>query len=67
MNIVLNVKGMSCPRCSSRLKGVLEEMNGVTCAVVDHAAGTAAVDYDETAVTVADLKGAVEDAGFDCE
>ena len=67
MNIVLNVKGMSCPRCSSRLKGVLEEMAGVTAATVDHAAGTAAVEYDEATVTAADLKGAVEDAGFDCE
>lgn len=67
MNIVLDVKGMSCPRCSSRLKGVLEDMNGVSAAVVDHAAGTAAVEYDEAVVTVADLKGAVEDAGFDCE
>ncbi len=67
MNIVLNVKGMSCPRCSSRLKGVLEEMTGVTAAIVDHAAGTAAIDYDEAIITVADLKGAVEDAGFDCE
>ena len=67
MNIVLNVKGMSCPRCSSRLKGVLEEMVGVTAAVVDHATGTAAVEYDDAVVSVADLKGAVEDAGFDCE
>ncbi len=67
MNIVLNVKGMSCPRCSSRLKGVLEDMNGVVRAAVDHAAGTAAIEYDDAAVSVDDLRSAVEDAGFDCE
>ncbi len=67
MTIVLKVSGMSCPRCSSRLKGVLEDMSGVAAAAVDHVAGTATVDFDDTALTVADLKSAVEDAGFDCE
>lgn len=67
MTTVLQVEGMSCPRCSSRLQGVLEQMQGVASANVDHVAGTAAVDYDDALVSLADLKSAVEDAGFDCQ
>lgn len=63
--LTLNVKGMSCGHCVKAVEGALNELNGVERALVDLQAGTVTVDYQENAVTLDQLKEAIEEAGYE--
>ena len=65
MKQVIIVEGMHCGHCQQAVEGAVRELNGVTEAVVDLAAKTLTVVFDEGAVTLADIEEAVEDQGFD--
>ncbi len=65
MKKVLKVEGMSCMHCSGRVTKALEELDGVTKAVVSLDEKSATVEYDDSKVDVSKLKAAVEDAGYD--
>ncbi|MBO5452971.1 MAG: heavy metal translocating P-type ATPase [Clostridia bacterium] len=43
MEKTFNVEGMMCPHCSGRVKTALEQLDGVTEAIVSHETGTAKV------------------------
>ena len=59
MEKTMKIEGMMCPHCQAAVKTCLEEIQGVTEAVVSHETGTAVVKMSEA---VADdvLKNAVE-------
>lgn len=63
--ITLNVKGMSCSHCVKAIEGALSELNGVKRSQVDLRGGTVTVEYQDGAVTVEQMKEAIEDAGYD--
>ena len=56
---------MHCGHCQQAVEGAVRELEGVTEAVVDLAAKTLTVVFDEGVVTLADIEEAVEDQGFD--
>ena len=58
------VEGMTCASCVSRVERALRKVPGVLSASVNLAAGTAAVEYLPGAVSPADLRAAVEGAGY---
>lgn len=60
----LNVAGMDCSGCASRLGQALQRAEGVIRADVDEA-GTATVRYDEGRLSEEDLGAHVRAAGFD--
>lgn len=60
----LGVEGMTCGACASRLERVLGRVPGVVDARVNYATERAAVDYRGGEVGLAELRRAVEDAGF---
>ncbi|GIP37378.1 copper chaperone CopZ [Paenibacillus sp. J31TS4] len=62
-NETLTVKGMSCGHCVRAIEGALEEIgaNGK----VDLASGTVAVSYEEGKVSLAKVKEAIEEQGYD--
>lgn len=62
MEKIINIEGMSCGGCSSRLERVLNAIDGVD-AKVSHEDGTAVVQIDES-VTDGVLKNVIENAGF---
>jgi len=62
--ININVGGMSCASCAGAVQRSLSKLNGVSNANVNLATNTATVDYDEDALTEADLRKAIEDAGY---
>lgn len=64
MKTVLNVNGMSCAHCVRHVTTALEELDGVSGAVVSLEQNTASVEHDES-VTSGQLKAAVEDAGYE--
>jgi Cu+-exporting ATPase len=71
--VTLNVAGMTCASCVAHVEGALKELDGVTKAVVNPSTGsgqvlalnTAKVDYVPTLVTVAQMKAAIRDVGYE--
>ena len=61
-NEELKISGMTCGHCVMSVKKELSKLPGVE--VKDVRIGSALVAYDESKVTVALLKNAVEEAGF---
>lgn len=62
--VKLNIEGMHCTGCSTRLEKVLNNVDGVEDAKVSLEEKKADIKYDETQVSEKDLIEAVEDAGF---
>jgi copper chaperone len=63
----IKVGGMSCQGCVKNVTGVLQALPGVTEVVVSLEAGEARVSHEPAQVSVATLRRAIEDAGFDAE
>jgi copper chaperone len=60
----LNVTGMSCGHCKAAVEDELNELPGVERAAADVERGTVEVSFDEGKVTIEDLNGAIEEAGY---
>ena len=63
--VTIKVEGMSCGGCVKNVTGVLKALPGVADAQVSLAEASATVRYDPAMVSVAALREAVENAGFD--
>lgn len=63
MEKTMKIEGMMCGHCEARVKKTLEELAGVTEAVVSHTDGTAVVKIAESLDNDV-LKKAVEDQGY---
>jgi copper chaperone len=61
----LNIKGMTCMGCVSSVTKVLKATPGVADAQVTLDPAQAKVQYDATLTSPAQLKTAVEDAGYE--
>ncbi|WP_010650470.1 copper chaperone CopZ [Oceanobacillus massiliensis] len=61
----LDVQGMTCGHCKMSVEGALEKLDGVTAAEVDLGSGKVDVTYDESKVSLDNMKEAVEDQGYD--
>ena len=59
------VVGMGCAACVARVENTLKKQPGVKDVSVSLASNMAQVEYDTAAVSAADLKKAVVDAGYD--
>ncbi len=58
------VEGMSCGHCKAAVEKELEGLYGVERSNADLERGTVEVAYDEELVTLGDIRGAVEEAGY---
>lgn len=63
--VELDIFGMTCASCSSRIEKVLNKMDGVQLATVNLAAETATIEMTKGLVTVADVINRVKKLGFD--
>lgn len=63
-NVKLRVSGMTCGHCRMKVEQALKGVSGVYGAVVDLQDGEAEVDFDDDALTPAQLVAAVERAGY---
>ncbi|QHW34574.1 heavy-metal-associated domain-containing protein [Paenibacillus rhizovicinus] len=63
MTSVIEVKGMSCQHCVNSIEGALKK-KGVS-AKVDLLSNRVTVDFEEKAITIAQIKSTIEDQGFD--
>lgn len=65
MQTTIDVRGMTCGHCEKAVKGALDELNGVTAVEVHLSSGKVDVSYDDAQVTVADMREAIEEQGYD--
>lgn len=59
------VQGMGCAACVARVQNTIKNLGGVSDCNVSLASNSAQVDYDPKVVTPADIRKAVQDAGYD--
>jgi len=62
---VLKVGGMTCGGCVSSVTRVLKAVPGVAAAEVSLDAGEARVSFDPGIASLGQLKGAIENAGYE--
>jgi copper chaperone len=63
--VTIRVEGMSCGGCVRNVTGVLKALPGVIDAEVSLDSAQARVSYDPAAVSVEQMREAIEEAGFD--
>ena len=59
------VQGMGCASCVARVSGAIKNQKGVQDCSVSLASNSAQVDYDPGVVSPADIRKAVQEAGYD--
>lgn len=64
-NVILNVSGMSCSHCENAIKNAVGNLEGVKGVIVDLTGKTVTVDYDESKVTLDNIKSEIDDQGYD--
>lgn len=62
--ITLNIEGMHCTGCSSRLTKILNNLGGIERAEVSFENKKAIIKYDESKINLEKIKTEIEDAGF---
>lgn len=62
---VIEVQGMTCGGCVRSVTRVLEALPGVESAVVSLERSEAKVSFDPALASLAQIKGAIEDAGYE--
>ena len=60
----IRIGGMTCINCQNRIEKKLKNLAGVEDAAVDYSAGSAKITYDDTAVSFASIKSAIESLGY---
>lgn len=63
--LVLQVGGMTCGGCESRIEKVLGRLDGVRSARADHRAGEVRVLFDAEEISVPSIGAAVTEAGYE--
>jgi Cu+-exporting ATPase len=56
---------MSCANCSGTVEDALSELDGIQSANVNFATDEGTVEYDPEVVSLADIYGAIEEAGYE--
>ncbi|WP_026689793.1 copper chaperone CopZ [Alteribacter aurantiacus] len=59
------VDGMTCNHCKAAVEGALKNLAGVVAAEVDLSNKNVLVQYEESKVTVEQLKEEIDDQGYD--
>lgn len=65
--IELNIKGMHCTGCSTRLEKVLNNQEGILKAKVNFEDAKAYIEYNEEKINISEINIIIEDAGFEVE
>jgi copper chaperone len=62
-NVTLQVEGMSCGHCVNSVEGAVKNLGA--SAKVDLTNKSVSIDYDDAKVSLAALKEAIEEQGYD--
>jgi copper chaperone len=61
--VTLKVEGMSCGHCVNSVEGAVKKLGA--SGKVDLSAGSVLVEFDDSKVTLAAIKEAIEEQGYD--
>lgn len=61
---IVTVEGMSCNHCKNAVESAVKALPGIAFAEVNLAAKNLTVEFDETKVTLSEIKKAVEEEGY---
>lgn len=64
-NVTLNVQGMSCGHCVNSVENSVGALAGVKQVKVNLAKGLVDVAFDETQVSLDQIKETIDDQGYD--
>ena len=64
-NVTLNVQGMSCGHCVNSVEKGVGTLTGVEQVKVNLAEGLVDVSFNETQVTLEQIKEAIDDQGYE--
>ncbi|WP_107951677.1 copper chaperone CopZ [Lysinibacillus parviboronicapiens] len=64
-NVTLNVQGMSCGHCVNSVEKGIGTLAGVEQVKVNLAEGLVDVSFNETQVTLEQIKEAIDDQGYE--
>lgn len=64
MKEIIKVVGMMCEHCEAKVTKALLELDGVSNVEADHKEGTCTVEFDETKVSLKELKKTIKKVGF---
>ncbi|AQZ09908.1 CCC2 (YDR270W) [Zygosaccharomyces parabailii] len=62
---ILTVQGMTCGSCVSSVTQQVEKLDGVSRVVVSLMTEECHVEYDASKLSIQDIKGTIDDSGFD--
>lgn len=62
--VTLQVEGMSCSHCQNAVQKAIKSLKGVDEVKVSLADKTAVVNFDESVVSIENIKAAIEDEGY---
>lgn len=65
MDVILEVKGMSCGHCEKSVKDGLSNLKGVNTVEVQLDEGKVNVNYDKNEITLDEICDTIEDLGYD--
>ena len=65
MNVVLEVKGMSCENCVKSIKDALEGVNGVEHVEVHLDSEKVTIRYDQSVIDLNTICDKIEEQGYD--
>ena len=66
-DMTFNVPEMSCGHCKAAVEGELNKLSGVEYSNADFEKGIVEVRYDEDRVAIDNLRGAIEEAGYNVQ
>ncbi|MDR0503121.1 MAG: heavy metal translocating P-type ATPase [Treponema sp.] len=64
---IFNIKGMTCAACAQRIERTVNRLSGVKQAAVNFANEKLFVEYDNSKLSVVDIKEAVKKTGYEAE
>ncbi len=60
----LDIEGMTCAACSSRVQKTLDKLDGVYSASVNLTTNRASIEFDPASVRLSEIKAAIEQTGY---
>jgi copper chaperone CopZ len=62
--IIFDVEGMHCPSCEILVTEELNDLEGVQSSSADHKKGMVIIEFDESSVSIDDLKKIIKEEGY---
>ena len=63
--IVIELDGLVCPMCSSKIENSLKKQNGIQSVNISYNNSKAKVSFNEEEITIEEIKDIIEDLGYD--